>query len=59
MEAETSGKCIDKIKWGIWQLVLTATYRINKTIAVITTVTIRLIVIVTIDVYKGLIPVVY
>ena len=55
-EVTTSGKRIDKTKWGSWQLVLTATYRFNKTIAA---ATIKLIVTVAIVVYKGLKPVVY
>ncbi|WP_206225159.1 hypothetical protein, partial [Parabacteroides sp. ZJ-118] len=49
-------KCIDKTKWGIRQLMPTATYRFNKTIA---TATISFIVTVAIVIYKGLIPVVY
>ena len=56
MEVETSGKYIDKTTWGIWQLILDATYRFNKTIA---TATIRFIVTVAIVVYKGSKLVVY
>lgn len=56
MEVETSGKYIDKTAWGIWQLILDATYRFNKTIA---TATIRFIVTVAIVVYKGSKLVVY
>lgn len=33
---ETFGKCIDKTKGRIWQIVLTATYRFNKIIATAT-----------------------
>ena len=56
MEVETSGKCIDKTKGRVWQLILTEGYRFNKTIA---TATIRFIVTVAIDVHIGLTPVVY
>ena len=56
MEAETSGKYIDKTTWGICQLMPYATYRFNKIIAA---ETIRFIVTVAIVVYKGLKLVVY
>lgn len=56
MEVETSGICTNKTKGGIWQLIQTATYRFNKTIA---TATNQFIVTVAIVVYKGLITGVY